>query len=244
MLDDHPFALAVVFVSAILATAVFLDQTFFLWRAGLDPGVERIFRMATRIGNADWSILLALGGLIGFSLAARWSVRKADAVMWRYLSALSGFVLAAQLGCGLLANTLKWGLGRARPGIEGVDGVFTFAPIASSAGWASFPSGHSTTITALALALSFIAPRFRAAFTSVALWVAVSRIVVGAHWASDVVAGVCLGAATVVGLRHLYTRKSRLFVWRQGQLWIRTYGISRFLRRKVARPARSTLRRA
>jgi undecaprenyl-diphosphatase len=240
LFDHHPLGLALAGLSVVLAIALWLDTPLHRLTGGLDPALHRVFAMVTRIGKSDWSILLAAALCLGFALRARRAARWRDAVLWRNAAGLAGFVLAALLASGIAANVLKWGLGRARPSIS--DGVapFGFDPIATSAGWASFPSGHATTIVALAVALGFVWPRLRLAFLSLALWVAVSRVMVGAHWLSDVVAGAALGAATVYALRLWLARRGEVFVPRRGRLTARTAALGPLFRREArALPARA-----
>ena len=53
----------------------------------------------------------------------------------------------------------------------------------------SFPSGHSATAVALAIALSFIYPRGRWVFALLAFMACLQRLVSGAHFLSDIIAG-------------------------------------------------------
>jgi membrane-associated phospholipid phosphatase len=156
-------------------------------------------------------------------------------VLWRNAAGQAGFVLAALVTSGVVVNLLKWGLGRARPSLSDGSAPFDFAPIATSAGWASFPSGHATTIVAMAAAVGFLWPRHRLIFLSLAVWVAASRVMVGAHWASDVVAGIALGAATAYALRLWYARRGRIFVLRGNRLRARTASLEPLMRREIAR---------
>jgi len=59
----------------------------------------------------------------------------------------------------------------------------------------SFPSGHAANITASMLFLGLVYRRVLAAFLAVAIVVSFSRIYIGVHWPSDVLAGMALGAA-------------------------------------------------
>jgi membrane-associated phospholipid phosphatase len=53
----------------------------------------------------------------------------------------------------------------------------------------SFPSGHSATAVALAIALSWIYPRGRWVFAVLAFMACLQRLVSGAHFLSDIMAG-------------------------------------------------------
>jgi membrane-associated phospholipid phosphatase len=58
-----------------------------------------------------------------------------------------------------------------------------------------FPSGHATAAFAVCTALGFAAPRWRWPLLALAAMIAVGRVYVGAHYASDVVAGAMIGIA-------------------------------------------------
>jgi undecaprenyl-diphosphatase len=106
-------------------------------------------------------------------------------------------VLAAELGGVLLSNTLKAGFARPRPDIvPHLARVFT----------ASFPSSHATVSAAVYLTLGTLLARTVAEtrhtklfFVGVAvvltLIVGSTRVYLGLHYPSDVMAGWCIGAA-------------------------------------------------
>jgi undecaprenyl-diphosphatase len=104
------------------------------------------------------------------------------------------FLIVVVLGDKLITTAVKELADRARP---------TLNPIAETLG-PSFPSGHSSTAAAFfagaALVLGRARPRrARAAIAGVAVGLAVavaaSRVLLGVHWLSDVVAGLALGWA-------------------------------------------------
>ncbi len=66
----------------------------------------------------------------------------------------------------------------------------------------SFPSGHSASAAAFAAGVALERPRIGAVLVPAALGVAYSRLHTGAHWLSDVVGGLTLGAG-VAGLTAL-----------------------------------------
>src|ERR1700756_3948357 len=59
----------------------------------------------------------------------------------------------------------------------------------------SFPSGHTMTAFSVALVVSYFYPHLEAPLFFLALSIAVSRIVLGMHFLSDVLAGIVLGVA-------------------------------------------------
>ncbi|WP_235507609.1 phosphatase PAP2 family protein [Agromyces sp. Root1464] len=69
----------------------------------------------------------------------------------------------------------------------------------------SFPSGHSASAAAFVTGIAIEQPRLGAALAPAALGVAYSRLHTGAHWLSDVVGGLALGAG-VAGLSILVAR--------------------------------------
>ncbi len=59
----------------------------------------------------------------------------------------------------------------------------------------SFPSGHTMTAFSIALVVSFFYPTLEGPMYFLAISIAVSRIVLGMHFLSDVLAGAVLGSA-------------------------------------------------
>lgn len=105
------------------------------------------------------------------------------------------FVAVARIGSLVLSQVTKEVVGRARPVFE--------TPIASADG-ASFPSGHALGGTVFWLTTALVVlplvprPRRRlvlAAAVAVSLVVAATRVLIGVHYLSDVVAGFVVGVA-------------------------------------------------
>jgi membrane-associated phospholipid phosphatase len=76
------------------------------------------------------------------------------------------------------------------------DGTYGFFPLHGGPGYASFPSGHTTAVAAVAGALWSLWPRLR--WLGIALVIAVAAGLLGAdfHWLSDIIAGGILGGTT------------------------------------------------
>jgi membrane-associated phospholipid phosphatase len=113
--------------------------------------------------------------------------------LWRWRKAsIPLFVLSVVLGQALISNTIKLVIDRARPELR-PRAVFTGT---------SFPSGHTTAAAATYLAVALVlgigsSPRVRAALGGAAVAVAVAvgctRVLLGVHWFSDVLAGLAIG---------------------------------------------------
>lgn len=86
---------------------------------------------------------------------------------------------------------LKSLVGRVRPPLALSD-VQALVPVPHDA---SFPSGHASSAFAAAVVLGAYAPRLRVALLVVATLVSISRVWLGVHYPSDVVAGAAVGSA-------------------------------------------------
>lgn len=68
----------------------------------------------------------------------------------------------------------------------------------------SFPSGHSMSAFAIAVPLCIFYPHLQAGLLALALSIAVSRVILGMHFVSDVVVGSLLGAGLGYGAYLLF----------------------------------------
>lgn len=156
---------------------------------GLDPRLHSILDFITRFGE---------GGiyLVPLGLVFLWTwLKHASAWAWR-----SGFVFAAVALPGLVADIMKPVFGRARPVLLFREHLFGFTWAGAHANSWSFPSGHSTTVAALAVALCAIYRPAWPAYGLLALAVMASRVILDQHYLSDVIAGGYLGVVAAWGL--------------------------------------------
>jgi undecaprenyl-diphosphatase len=165
-----------------------------------DPTRLAWFTAHRNMLDVDAAKLLAIAGSVGVLLALA-VLTTLMLIRRRVPLALAVTPLVALAGAGGVAGVAKLVVGRARPA----------APLqlaAESGG--SFPSGHTTDTTAFILALALVVaivvlrrPLARAVAVVAAGLVAsvmgVSRLVLGVHWPTDVLAGVALGAAVALG---------------------------------------------
>ena len=114
-------------------------------------------------------------------------------------------VIVASLGAGLIADIVKLCVWRDRP--HSIDlSTATFSStfhgalpfLSAGSRGQSFPSGHAATAIGLATIASLKYPRGRWLFLLIAAAAAVWRVIVHAHFPTDVAAGAMIGAAWAV----------------------------------------------
>jgi membrane-associated phospholipid phosphatase len=150
-----------------------------------------VFVAITELGDAKVSMPVfgvALGGLVAL---ARWRAAV--------------FLAVSVAGAAVFVAGLKGVIARPRP-VSIYDGVIDY----------SFPSGHACMTIVLYGALAVLLTRGmplgwrRLVTTAVVLFIALvsfSRVYLGAHWMSDVLAGLTFGAAWLAGLTIIYLHR-------------------------------------
>jgi membrane-associated phospholipid phosphatase len=83
------------------------------------------------------------------------------------------------------------------------DGIFGFFPFHGGRGWGSFPSGHTTIITAPATVLWVVWPELRVLWASIVGVVVLGLIGANYHFVSDTIGGLYLGALVGLGINGL-----------------------------------------
>lgn len=191
-------AFAFISIAVILGDTVRVDETILLMlRNPSDltkpvgpPWLWEVGRDITALGSLS-ALSFVTVMFVGYLLIAK---SRIDALL----------VLLIVLGGEALNTTLKHAFDRSRPEISQSVRVFT----------ASFPSGHATmsAVTFLTIAL-VMAHRsrdlvFRRYFLSVAIFlsgvIGLSRLYLGVHYPSDVLAGWCVGAAWAILCWNLF----------------------------------------
>jgi membrane-associated phospholipid phosphatase len=121
-------------------------------------------------------------------------------LLWRRLPRLALFVVVTVAGSSLLNQVVKVAVDRSRPVLPD--------PVAHANGM-SFPSGHAqSAVVAYSVLLLVFLPVLRGTWRPTAVAVAVlmvlgigfSRVALGVHYVSDVLAGYVLGAAWVLAM--------------------------------------------
>lgn len=170
-----------------------MDRVVASWMRDLHtPLFDRLVIGLTRLGSPPALLFYTL-------ITALFTLKEAG---WRYL----GTFITAVWGTALATTLIKELIARERP-------LERLVEISSH----SFPSWHSSTSAALAVVLwAWLSPKYGRRAMLIFLWpfaIGLSRILLNAHWTSDVLAGWGLGLAVsgmvLMLFRHLMeTEKS------------------------------------
>jgi len=180
-----------------------LDRPLSLFCQDLNPEVIQVFQWITKLGKST-------GYLVGFAVLFVFFkfFRRRPIAANRAL-----FLFAAVALSGLTTDLIKPLVGRLRPKLLFEANLYGFDPFRIGYEYNSLPSGHATTVFALAAALMLFSPRWRLPLVGFAAVVGLSRIVVGAHYLSDVMAGAYVGIMTVFLLVLLCRRRGWIHCW-------------------------------
>jgi membrane-associated phospholipid phosphatase len=146
-----------------------------------------VLKVVTQFGSSLAVITLSVVLVAVVALTAR-EARKRTVLM------TAAYLATVVAGQNLISNLVKYAVDRARP---------TFHPLAGFSG-PSFPSGHTTAAFACFCAFAVVIGRGRgprrqrqllAGALGLATMIGTSRVLLGVHWLTDVLAGAALGLA-------------------------------------------------
>ncbi len=173
-----------------------LDRDTVEWLSSLHwPVVTPVMKGLTYAGA---------GGIVWIAIAAVLALRLRRPLV--FVALLVAIELAS-----FSDGVLKSAIGRDRPPV-GDPHVHPSIPVPTDP---SMPSGHAMTAFAGAVVLGAVVPRARWALLALAVGIALSRVYLGVHFPSDVLAGAALGAAIGAAVAWLLPRGERFLAgWR------------------------------
>lgn len=174
-------------VTAVIALTVafLLDQATANWITTYSsPELKRVMRIVSRVG--DWpahAIAGAIGLAVAFAVGSKAWIRIC-------LAMLIALALA-----GVTTRAIKIATGRARPSVK-TEAQWKGPQFRSK--YQAFPSGHTASSTAFFVALFLVRKKIGAPLLLIPILIALSRMIVGAHYLSDVSFAAMLGVICAV----------------------------------------------
>jgi undecaprenyl-diphosphatase len=213
--NPWPLTLQQLAIAAVIAVLVFLLVQFVADAAAIN-GVARLprwvvwfFDQITDFGKSGW-FLWPLG-ILFLVLAALPTLPRVPQLVLAAVMVRVGFLFAAITVPGLFINIVKHFFGRARPLVGGSLDPYLFSPFSWPAAYASLPSGHATSVFSVLVAFGSLWPRGRTVLWTYALLIAISRVVVTAHFPSDVLAGALVGVTGALLVRRYFALRRLAF---------------------------------
>ena len=193
------------------AMMVVLDASAATAARHLPIWLIRGFGDITDFGKSGWLLWPLFALLLGLAVTAALTPARFTQLIITSLALRLWFLFVAIAVPGLAANVIKR-IGRARPFVTGSADPFAFSWLDFRAAYASFPSGHATTACAAAVAFGVLWPKTRPFLWAYAAAIALSRVVISAHYPSDVVGGAMLGALGAILVRNWFAARRLVFV--------------------------------
>jgi undecaprenyl-diphosphatase len=194
---------AAIYFAVFLLCMIVIDAPIMRAVGHLPRAVIWPFDQITDFGKSGW-FLWPLGILLLALTALPAPAGKISQAVLAAVMVRVGFLFAAIALPGLFVTIVKHIIGRARPMVGGHIDPFLFSPFNWSAAYASLPSGHAATAFSVLVAFGSLFPRWRTELIIYAALITLSRMVVTAHYPSDVFAGALVGTGGALLVRRYF----------------------------------------
>ena len=176
----------------------------------LPPGLIAATSIFTDLGKVGWFLIPLPVLMIVLCLVPTGLPRMAQGTLTAIFARAAFVALAIGIPYGINI-ILKTVIGRARPFVGGSANAYLYDPFAWGVAYASFPSNHSSTACAAAIAIGSLFPRARTVMWIYAVLIVISRVIVTAHHPSDVLAGALVGTMGAVMVRNYFASRRIVF---------------------------------
>jgi lipid A 4'-phosphatase len=183
-----------------------IDRPLALFFHTRDADLHSLFEFTGRLGLTFGYLTLTGLGFVALQWGGLLPRLRPVTARIRALAVIPAFLFLSIAMSGVIVDILKVVFGRARPKLLFQSDIFGFMWLNWNADHWSFPSGHSATIVALMTALWYLWPQHVLFYIFAAAIVAGSRVVVGAHFLSDILAGALVAVLTTRSVARIFAR--------------------------------------
>ena len=128
------------------------------------------------------------------------------------LSDVCLFLLWNIMISGLIVQVIKHIVGRPRPILFLNSDQTSLDFFSFDSQLHSFPSGHSATVFSFAIAMLFLFPKIKNLWLLYATIIALTRVIISAHFLSDIIAGAFVSYLVANQLRKIFFNRGKLFI--------------------------------
>ncbi len=193
-----------------------LDLGIYNFFLDLNKGVESVYLKdffvdITELGNSFWYFAISIIFIIVLFANKKLSffkIQNLDIKINFFISAIFYLIIV-----GALTQIIKHLVGRPRPNYTDFENSFGFNFFTFDSNYHSFPSGHSSTIFMVCFILCAILPKLKYYFFILTSIIAISRVVVGAHFITDVIAGGLLALIVFKFLNNFFQEKNKKYLF-------------------------------
>jgi undecaprenyl-diphosphatase len=198
-------------VASIALTMLVLDGRVIAAQRTFAPWLVTTFGLITDAGQSGWVLTPLFVAIVAAALISSPTIGRVGQLVTAAVVARLGYVFMAVVVPGVVVTIVKRIIGRARPYLFEQGGPLRFHPFGWDPIYASLPSGHTTTAFATAFAVGALYPRLRWPVWGLACVIGASRIVVSAHYPSDVLAAALVGTLGAVVVRNWFAVRRLAF---------------------------------
>ena len=171
--------------------------------------LKKFFINITELGSSAWYLGLSLFFIIIFWINKKFKflrIKKDNKISNLFLSSFCYIIIA-----GIVTQIGKNIIGRPRPNYSNFESGLNFSFFTFDSSYHSFPSGHSSTIFMVCFIFCATLPRLKYFFYFFASIIAFSRVIVGAHFFSDILAGALLALIVFKILNYIVENKYKKY---------------------------------